>query len=350
MTSTQAMPTKRPQSPIVALSQLFEAKRDELVKVLPKGIDMGNVVPRLLARASRNPNLLKCTPLSIYTAVHQALQLGLEPESPLGHFYMVPRKNRHANNELEAVPLIGYKGFCELARRSGEIAKLDAHVIYEGEEFTYDRGQGRVSHPYKFEVDRSDSKIIGAYAYAKLKGVDDPIVAVLSRGEIEARRKRSMASDSGPWTTDYAAMARKTAIRALMTGGLIPLSIHLQGAIELEDDVDAKLEIQTMKRAKVEEVDQGEALLGDIPLEPTEAKPKPQAAPATAAKPKSLVDQLTDAAQIADVRLEDVYREAHAISGRKVESYRDLEALDEPTLRKLIEHVQAFGAEPEATR
>ena len=351
MTATQAVATKRAQSPIVALSQLFETKRDELVKVLPKGIDMGNVVPRLLARAARNPALLKCTPLSIYTAVHQALQLGLEPESPLGHFYMIPRRNKHADGATEAVPLIGYKGFCELARRSGEIAKLDAHVVYEGETFEYDRGAGVVKHPYRWDVERTDAKILGAYAYAKLKGVDDPIVAVLSRAEIEARRSRSLAADSGPWKTDYAAMARKTAIRALMTGGLIPLSIHLQGAIELEDDTDAKLEIQNIKRAVVEEVPTEEGL-GEIPIEPP---PMRQSPPAAKPAPKATlerpaVEAVLQAAQQAEARIEDVFAQASKMTGKAIGSTRDLAGLDDATLGTLRDEIVAFGAEPEATR
>lgn len=346
MTATQTVAPKRAQSPIVALSQLFETKRDELVKVLPKGIDMGNVVPRLLARAARNPDLLKCTPLSIYTAVHQALQLGLEPESPLGHFYMIPRKNKHANGAVEAVPLIGYKGFCELARRSGEIAKLDAHVVYEGETFEYDRGAGVVKHPYKWDVERTDAKIVGAYAYAKLKGVDDPIVAVLSRAEIEARRGRSMASDSGPWRSDYAAMARKTAIRALMTGGLIPLSIHMQGAIELEDDTDAKLEIQNIKRAVVQEVERDEGL-GEIPLEPppmrTQAPPREDAKLKVAPGiERAAVEACFEAMRTTGMKIEELYADAERISGKRITGTRDLAALDDTTLGTIANEIQAF--------
>lgn len=106
---------------------------------------------------------------------------------------------------------------------------------------------------------------------------------------------------------------------------------------EQETTIEEALAPKRTEPAKVD--------LGDIPLEP-----KTQAAPATAAKPKSLVDQLTDAALAAGVPLDDVYLEAHAITGRTFGGSRDLKSLDEATLRKLIDHVQAFGAEPEATR
>jgi recombinational DNA repair protein RecT len=58
---------------------------------------------------------------------------------------------------------------------------------------------------------------------------------VLSRKQIEARRKRSDARDRGPWVTDFAAMCRKSAIRALLVGGRVPLSSEMEHALTEED-------------------------------------------------------------------------------------------------------------------
>ena len=126
--------------------------------------------------------------------------------------------------------------YCTLARRSKDIASLDAGVVYKGDSFAFDRATGRVEHPYSFDVDRSDKEVVGAYAIARIKGSDYPIVVVLSRAEIEKRRARSAASKSGPWVTDYAAICRKTALRALLTSGLVPLTIEMQDAMESEQD------------------------------------------------------------------------------------------------------------------
>ena len=64
---------------------------------------------------------------------------------------------------------------------------------------------------------------MAVYAIARIR---DGSIAyeVLTRQEIDARRNRSQSSGSGPWVTDYASMARKTGLRLLFAGGLVPLS------------------------------------------------------------------------------------------------------------------------------
>lgn len=233
--STLPVPTQ-----LQSLKAMLEHKATDLMKVAAAGLDMRRLIPIVISRVARRPELLECTPDSFYSAMHLAAQIGLEPEGPHGHFYFIPRANKHRGGAKEVVPLIGYKGLCELARRSGQIERLEAHLIYEGEEFSYDRGTGAISHPYRMDVDRGDGRIIGAYATAYLKGSAQPVVLVMTRAEIEGRRKRSLARDGGPWVTDYAAMARKTVIRALLNGGLVPLTPQMAVAIEAEVEEEIK--------------------------------------------------------------------------------------------------------------
>lgn len=237
MTSTNLPVATQLQS----LKAMLEHKQADLMRVAAQGLDMRKLIPIVISRVARRPELLECTPDSFYSALHLAAQIGLEPEGPHGHFYLIPRANKHRGGAKEAIPLIGYKGLCELARRSGQITRLDAHLIYEGETFAYDRGTGAISHPYRMDVDRTDAKIVGAYATAHLKDCAQPIVCVLTRAEIDARRRRSLARDGGPWVTDYAAMVRKTALRALLNGGLVPLTRELATAVEAEIEEELKL-------------------------------------------------------------------------------------------------------------
>ena len=147
-----------------------------------------------------------------------------------------PRRNKHQGGRHEATFMVGYKGLLELARRSAEIRRIDANVVYQGENFALDPQTGKVTHDYSFSTDRSDDKVVGAYAYAYLRDSEDPITRILNRKQIEDRRRRSGASNSGPWVTDYEAMCRKTALRALLGSGLIPLSNErLSRAVELDD-------------------------------------------------------------------------------------------------------------------
>ncbi len=193
------------------------------------------VLRGLTAAARRNPDLMECTPESIYGCVHFALSVGLDPSLPHGHIYVIPRKNKHRGGSKEAESMIGYKGWIELARQCG--VWMDANCIYEGEAFHYDRGTGEITHPFDFTVNRDDDKLIGAYAVARTKQFERPVSFVLTRADIEKRKKRGVGSQPA-WSTDYAAMCRKSAIRALMTSGLVPVTPAVSRAAMIERGVE----------------------------------------------------------------------------------------------------------------
>ena len=73
----------------------------------------------------------------------------------------------------------------------------------------------------------NDAPLVAVYAIAKLKD-GESIPLVLSKAEVDRYRKRSKASTSGPWVTDYEAMAMKTAVRRLATW--LPSSVELAAA------------------------------------------------------------------------------------------------------------------------
>lgn len=164
----------------------------------------------VLTEARRTPRLLECDPRSVLGAVLLSAQLGIEP-GPLEQAYLIPRRNRRAGT-VECQFMIGYRGYLELARRSGELLTIDAQVVYENDEFEETHGLQPVLRHRPARTDRG--KPIAAYAVALLKNGGHSFV-VLSVDEIEQRRKRSAAGNDGPWSTDWAAMARKSAIRAL---------------------------------------------------------------------------------------------------------------------------------------
>lgn len=58
-------------------------------------------------------------------------------------------------------------------------------------------------------------------------------MVVASKADIDARRARSKASNSGPWQTDYDAMARKTVVR--MLAPFLPLSVEMAAAVDSDD-------------------------------------------------------------------------------------------------------------------
>tara|TARA_R110000868_G_scaffold255275_3_gene511887 strand:+ start:5851 stop:6894 length:1044 start_codon:yes stop_codon:yes gene_type:complete len=234
----------------------------EIIKVAPSPFDrqlgtfvkgLGSLVPetvrnRLLrlitVEAALNPKIQDCSQASIMRAVYLSAQLQLEPGAVKGELYFIPRlmsiklPNGQFTKEMQLQTQIGYKGYLTLARRSGQISMVDAHVVYEGDAYDIALGTDpRLMHAPQKGVDRTKNEnIIGAYCIVKLKD-GSTYFEWLWKDEIDSRRNRSEnKGDKSPWSTDYAAMARKTAIRALFTGGRVPMADQIGLATLLDEE------------------------------------------------------------------------------------------------------------------
>lgn len=216
------------------ISGFLEAYKGEIARALPKHMTADRMARIALTEVRKTPALTKCKPESLFGAVIQASQLGLEPGSALGQCYLIP-----FGQEVQF--LIGYRGMIDLARRSGQIVSLEAHPVYEGDKFDCAFGlQSDLKHvPDWDNASRADpAKLRFVYAVAKLKdgGVQ---FEVMSRGEVDAIRARSKAGRSGPWVTDYVAMAMKTVIRRLFK--YLPVSIEMAQAIGQDEMAEADI-------------------------------------------------------------------------------------------------------------
>lgn len=217
-----------PAAKMSSLALLLKNKRAEIASVLPRHVTPERVIKVALQAASRNPLLLQCSSESFYLSVLCASELGLEPGGPLARAHMVPfRNNKTQKYECTLIP--DYRGLVDLARRSGQIEDIDAHVVREGDEFVYAYGMHReLRHVPKADV---DAPMTHAYAVAYLKGGSRHFV-VLTKAEVERFKRKSRASTSGPWVTDYDAMAVKTAIRRLCN--LLPQSVEMAKALAMD--------------------------------------------------------------------------------------------------------------------
>lgn len=204
----------------------------QLAAALPKHLTAERVTRVFLTTLRQSPGLLRCSPQSLYGALFQASQLGLEIGNGLGHAYLVPYKS-------EATLIIGYRGLVELARRSGQISTIYAYEVRRGDAFSYRLGlEPGIDHEPASERDLDDAAITHVYAVARLKDGGTQF-EVMSRAEVDAIRKRSRASKDGPWVTDYAMMARKTVLRRLSK--MLPCSVEMQVAVTLDERADANL-------------------------------------------------------------------------------------------------------------
>jgi recombination protein RecT len=209
------------------LSHLIERQKGEIARALPKHMDSDRLARIATTVMRQTPQLGNADPASFLGALMTCAQLGLEP-GPLGHAYLVPFRNNKTNT-VEVTFIPGYRGLVELARRSGQVQSVQAHVVREGDRFDYEFGlDPRLEH----KPAGSDGKVTHAYAVIRYKdgGVD---FDVMTTAEIEAIRERSKASKAGPWVTDWPEMARKTVLRRTLKTA--PMSVEYQQAVAQDE-------------------------------------------------------------------------------------------------------------------
>lgn len=182
----------------------------------------------VLQAASASDALAKCTPSSILAGLCIAGQIGLVPNTALGHAYLIPFNNRRKQGNTwvtvtEAQLVIGYKGFVKLVFDAAEIL-VQAQPVYKGDEFDYDLAS---FPPVKYHRPgtgpRTDDLLINAWCHAQAKS-GRVMGDVLTREQVERRRNVSKSyldyegkpSKNSPWVTNPAEMWRKSACRAVL--------------------------------------------------------------------------------------------------------------------------------------
>lgn len=191
-----------------------------------------------LTAATKTPKLLECSPPSMMQALMHCAELGLEPGGALGHIYLIPR-----GGEVQAQ--VGYKGLAELARRSGQIARIGAGVVYRAEieagTFKARHEPPSIEHTIDVDLDVDDDPSNLVLAYCVVETTDGGrYQSIVGHRRIARAKKASSTAgkSSSPWATDTAAMWRKTAILDLLNGGLVPLSTELSRALEVEREAE----------------------------------------------------------------------------------------------------------------
>lgn len=225
---TATPPPKRPTD----FPGLLKAFQSEIARALPRHLNPDRMARIALTEFRKNPRLGQCNPRSVFAAVVQASQMGLEP-GLMGQAYLVPYKE-----ECQLIP--GYQGLIELVRRSGKVRRIEAHVVYERDRFVYRTGLHTVlEHEPVLDGERGEMRL--AYAVAEFDASGDAYhVEVMSRRQIEAIRDRSQNvqrakkyDKTTPWDTDPEEMWRKTVLRRICK--FLPKSAELVAAIALEE-------------------------------------------------------------------------------------------------------------------
>lgn len=232
-TTATAMTQQQNENKQPVILQYLDRYKSQIAAALPSHMTPDRMARIVTTEVRKVPQLLQCNPTSLFGAVIQASQLGLEPGGALGHCYLIPFKR-------DVQLIIGYRGMIDLARRSGQIISIEARAVYEGDAFSYSFGL----EPDLKHTPSTDAKgaLTHVYAVARLK--DGGIQwDVMTRSEVEAIRAQSKAGGSGPWKTHFDEMAKKTVVRRLFK--YLPVSIEIQRAVGLDEQADAGISQQS---------------------------------------------------------------------------------------------------------
>ncbi|WP_315538655.1 recombinase RecT [Eikenella corrodens] len=183
--------------------------------------------------ANSNPMLLDAEPMSIFNAAVMAATLNLPINNNLGFAYIVPYRNK---GKVEAQFQLGYKGFIQLAQRSGQFERLVSLPVYEAQLIEEDPING-----FKFDWKQKpaeNEQPIGYYAYFKL--INGFIAELyMTREQVAAhagRYSQSFKKGYGVWADNFEAMALKTVTKLLLSKQA-PLSIDMQKAVLSDQSV-----------------------------------------------------------------------------------------------------------------
>lgn len=215
-------------NPQKTMRDMITKMSGEIAKALPSVMTPERFTRITLSALSNNPQLSKCTPASFLGAMMTAAQLGVEPNTPLGQAYLIPYKNNkkvtdeNGNSKwvsaLECQFQLGYKGLLDLAYRSGEISVIQAHTVYEKDEFSYEFGlDAKLEHKPYMGADKGDP--IAFYAMFKTKDGGYGF-EVMSVDDIRAHAKKYSQAfakgSSSPWQSNFEEMAKKTVLKRVL--------------------------------------------------------------------------------------------------------------------------------------
>ena len=195
------------------MQQYIKNMEGEIKRALPSVITPERFTRIVLSAISANPQLGSCTPNSFLGAMMTSAQLGLEVNTPLGQAYVLPYRNKGV---MEAQFQLGYKGLIDLAYRSGEVEVIQAHVVYENDDFECEYGlEPKLTHR---PADSNRGEPIKVYAVFRTKsgGFGFEVMSMEDVRNHAAKYSKSYGSSYSPWKTNFEEMAKKTVLKRVL--------------------------------------------------------------------------------------------------------------------------------------
>jgi len=227
----------------------------------------------VLALVAEDKMLKVATPASILNAAMLSATMDLSVAKQVGHAYIVPFRAR--DGKVYATFIMGYRGYIQLALRTGEYETIHAGKVYEGQLIETDPLRGIV----KITGQPTSKKVIAYTGYFKLKSGYEKAIIMTTEEIIEHAEKysKSWGKPDSAWTTAFDEMALKTMLRRLISKyGM--MSVKMQRAIQAEDRDTA--EDENIEQAIGSFTDEFiDAVVTEMPQDGQQAE-QPQAVPA----------------------------------------------------------------------
>ncbi|MFA9204882.1 MAG: recombinase RecT [Bacteroidia bacterium] len=257
----------KPLNQCVSIGEALQSSEllDRIKQSTPRHMSPERLLRVFSLAVTNTPALAKANMRSLLGAMLSCSQLGLEPNTPQGHAYLIPFDKKAFNRETrkwevertDVQLILGYKGLLDLAFRSGLVTSIHCDIVLPGDEWSYEYGSnGHLRHkPAGTAAPGTDPTY--AYMHSKLKGGEayevmpwSKVLAIRngSQGYRAALAAKGRAEEQGrqppaawteaPWVKYQDAMGRKTALRA--GAKWLPSSIEMAAALAMDEAQDRR--------------------------------------------------------------------------------------------------------------
>lgn len=259
---------------IPALKSLLatEAIRKQMKSLL--GDKAGHFMMAIVAVVEGTPQLQDCEPQSIINSAIASATLDLPIEKNLGYAYIVPYKDK-------AQFQMGYKGYIQLALRSGQYKYINSIEIKEGELENYNLLTGEFNFKFIEDINqRLEAKTIGYASYIEFtNGFRNTLY--MTKEQIENHAKKysqsygydlSKGYSNSNWSKNFDSMALKTVLK-LNLSKFGALSVSVQKALQIDgSSIKSISEEGTINVEYVDNTNEENKIIGDIELATNEEK------------------------------------------------------------------------------
>lgn len=239
MTTENSANQPKPETGLKAIKTFLNSEgiREKFAEML--GRRAPQFITSVMQIVSSNKDLSSADVQSVYNAAATAAILDLPLNSNLQFAHIVGYKDNKRGGVVYAQFQMGWRGFVQLAQRSGQFQTVNVTDVREGELVKRDRLTGECVFKWEDnEEERASKKIIGFVSYFRLvNGFEKQLYKTVEQLREHGKKySKTYNREDGKWNTDFDAMCSKTVIKEILNK-FAPLSVEMQTAIRADQSI-----------------------------------------------------------------------------------------------------------------